>query len=140
MFLVAVAEILPLKALSQNIFRLRWDGNIQLNRDVICRRYFDLNHAPFHSQERGGLRFFGMIQTDGVGASVLKKRDNFRSPTWNPRFREEPTEYIHRLNQEQLDIIRRDFLAVDPGRRDLLFCVHDTSTPQDPFVFCFWPH
>ncbi|KAL0076670.1 hypothetical protein F4703DRAFT_1884710 [Phycomyces blakesleeanus] len=74
------------------------------------------------------MKFRGTIQTDGVGISIIKQnQDTTQGPlsrkvtTINP----ENIPYIH-------DLIRGCCVLIDPGRRDLLYCMHEESTVETP--------
>ncbi|KAI9471953.1 MAG: hypothetical protein EXX96DRAFT_489831 [Benjaminiella poitrasii] len=87
-------------------------------------------------QEHGALRFYGMIQTDGVGVTVLKKR---REDTGRVRTRHkvavERICYINELNHDEQNQVVGRCVSIDPGRRDLLYCVHELSTPNHPISY-----
>ncbi|KAI8070823.1 hypothetical protein BC940DRAFT_224705, partial [Gongronella butleri] len=84
--------------------------------------------------------FNGTIYTDGVSVSILKttRATNAGGPrrTFVPSVRE--TTYIHELEQvdrQRLLAIHQDaqssLVYVDCGRRDLMYCMSSTSTPQN---------
>ncbi|KAI7895167.1 uncharacterized protein EV154DRAFT_542092 [Mucor mucedo] len=110
------------KILCQNILAL-WREVINLNSD-----------APKH-QENGELQFRETIQTDGVGVTVIKKRMD-RESRYTARFAVviKPTQYI---SQEIAQETVGRCVTIDPGRRDLLFCVHENSTANNPNKFRF---
>jgi hypothetical protein len=80
------------------------------------------------------LRFRGSIQTDGVGVSVLKTTMDTRAG--GPRqqaARSNVTEpNVLDLSPEELRATEGSCVLVDPNRRDLLFCMHENSTPEQP--------
>ncbi|KAI8052312.1 hypothetical protein BDF22DRAFT_620716 [Syncephalis plumigaleata] len=94
---------------------------------------------------RGKLEFFGSIDTDGVGVTVIKKVIKKVTKEGGAKSAKEPAEesatqesteerirYITELDDEEHEEIKGKCVAVDPGRRDLLFCVHEKSTPDEP--------
>ncbi|KAG2206823.1 hypothetical protein INT47_007579 [Mucor saturninus] len=79
--------------------------------------------------------FKGTIQTDGVGVTAIKKRMDHES-RYTTRFAVvvERTQYISQeISQET--VVR--CVTINPGRRDLLFCVHENSTANNPNKFRF---
>ncbi|KAL4209166.1 hypothetical protein AB4K20DRAFT_1868819 [Rhizopus microsporus] len=94
-------------------------------------RVIDLDSKALKPQESGQLRFHGTIQTDGVGVTVLKKGFN-RQTRYTARFtvEYEATSYITDLTRRNHQEISGRCVAVDPGRRDMLYCVHENSTPE----------
>ncbi|KAG1447498.1 hypothetical protein G6F57_017060 [Rhizopus arrhizus] len=71
--------------------------------------------------------FRGTIQTDGVGVTVLKKGFN-RQTRYTARFTVEceATSYITDLTRRNHQEISGRCVAVDPGRRDMLYCQDKT--------------
>ncbi|CAO3630102.1 unnamed protein product [Mucor fragilis] len=125
------------KIMLQNIIGERWPSRGSVPNRPIWRRALDLNRPVFKNQSRGPrLKFHNMIQTDGVGVSVLKSRRRpgqrqvAAPPADQPEF-----EYIHRLNQQDQALIQNNCIVVDPGRRDLLFFVHEDSDVTTPRRF-----
>ncbi|ORE19359.1 hypothetical protein BCV71DRAFT_283587, partial [Rhizopus microsporus] len=86
--------------------------------------------------EGGQLRFRGTIQTDGVGVTVFKKRFD-RQTRYTARFtvEYEATSYIANLTHRNHQEISGRCVAVDPGRRDMFYFVHENSTPEQPVQF-----
>ncbi|KAI9256066.1 hypothetical protein EDC94DRAFT_586909 [Helicostylum pulchrum] len=103
-----------------------------------------LKDKAFKSQgpERS-LRFQGTLETDGVGVSVLKQNtDTDRRPSNANISRKsanvkttdeeiENTKYIEHLTREELNEINGKCVLMDPGRRDLLYCMKETSTSRE---------
>ncbi|KAL9538945.1 hypothetical protein MBANPS3_010568 [Mucor bainieri] len=78
--------------------------------------------------------------TDGVGVSVMKsrRRPRPRQPPLEAPAADQPEfEYIHRLNGDQQALIQDNCVVVDPGRRDMLFFVHEDSDATTPMRFRF---
>ncbi|CAO3703085.1 unnamed protein product [Rhizopus stolonifer] len=69
------------------------------------------------------------IQTDGVGVTVLKKRidTNSRYKEKIKAYLEIPT-YMHHLTPREHSEIAGRCVVINPGRRDPLICVHESST------------
>ncbi|KAG1168780.1 hypothetical protein G6F70_008920 [Rhizopus microsporus] len=99
-------------------------------------RVVDLDSKALKPQEGGQLRFRGTIQTDGAGVTVLKKRFD-RQIRYTARFtvEYETISYITNLTRRNHQEISGRCVAVEPGRRDMLYCVHESSTPEQPVQF-----
>jgi hypothetical protein len=71
-----------------------------------------------------------MIQTDGVGASIILRRED-RNPSYigtEPRRLTAPTKYVDRLSEEERpDVNRITVVGIDPGKEDLLHCTDGTN-------------
>ncbi|ORE22625.1 hypothetical protein BCV71DRAFT_171631, partial [Rhizopus microsporus] len=82
------------------------------------------------------LRFRGTIQTDGIGATVFKKRLD-RQTRYTARFtvEYEDTSNIANLAGRNHQEISGRCVAVDSGRREILYCIHENSTPEQPVRF-----
>jgi hypothetical protein len=92
----------------------------------------DLNLKAFKNQGLNHqLQFRETIQTDGVGVSIIKKGT---IPLIGATITANPIDvpYITTLRAEEHQEIAGRCITIDPGRRDLLFCVHENSTPQEP--------
>ncbi|KAL0080489.1 hypothetical protein F4703DRAFT_1868955 [Phycomyces blakesleeanus] len=81
------------------------------------------------------MKFRGTIHTDGVGISIIRQnKDTTQGP--NPRrattINPENIPYIHDLSPEQHEIICGRCVLIDPGRRGLLYCMHEESTVKAP--------
>ncbi|ORE06045.1 hypothetical protein BCV72DRAFT_208147, partial [Rhizopus microsporus var. microsporus] len=80
--------------------------------------------------------FCGTIQTDGVDVTVLKKRFD-RQTRYTARFtvEYEATSYITNLTRRSHQKISGRCIAVGPGKRDMLYPVHENSTSEQPVQF-----
>ncbi|KAL0078391.1 hypothetical protein J3Q64DRAFT_1702541 [Phycomyces blakesleeanus] len=81
------------------------------------------------------MKFRGTIQTDGIGISVLKQTQGTTqgpNPRMTTTIGTEHTHYIHDFTPEQHESIRGRCVLIDPGRRDLLYCIHEESTVETP--------
>ncbi|KAG2211255.1 hypothetical protein INT47_006375 [Mucor saturninus] len=116
------------KILCQNILGRRWTN--RQDKIALWREVINLNSDALKHQENGELQFRGTIQTDGVGVTVIKKRMD-RESRYTARFAVvvESTQYI---SQELAQETVGRCVAIDSGRRDLLFCVHENSTANNP--------
>ncbi|PHZ13047.1 uncharacterized protein RHIMIDRAFT_306090 [Rhizopus microsporus ATCC 52813] len=83
--------------------------------------------------ERKASKFRGMLFTDGVGVSVLKQNDDMKKGGSGADRRakavdEEGFKYIEKLEKEELLAGVGKRVLIDPGWRDVLYCVHEEST------------
>ena len=102
----------------------------RINPDREWAKFVNLRMPIFWGQ--GGMHFGNMIQTDGIGVSVLQ-RGNF-DVGFNPEQGEAPEfPYITAPGVLPLD----NCVVIDPGRRDMLFCMHENSTVDNPNMFRF---
>jgi hypothetical protein len=124
------------KILCQNILGRSWTNYYQGNKMALWDQVVNLHSRPFRHQEGGGLCFRGTIQTDGVGVTILKKRRDTQA-RYGARFavQVENTRYINELTPGQHQEIAGECVTIDPGRRDMLFCMHEDSTAQHPIKY-----
>ncbi|KAI8091770.1 hypothetical protein BDF21DRAFT_376629 [Thamnidium elegans] len=79
------------------------------------------------------IKFRGIIITDGVGVSIVKQ--NFgtsKSNTSGPENNvvKEYFQYIEEIPKEEALATKGKAVLIDPGRRDLLYCMHEDSTTK----------
>ncbi|KAI9259255.1 hypothetical protein EDC94DRAFT_160502 [Helicostylum pulchrum] len=111
-----------------------------LDKQVVWSRAINLNSKGMEPQGSDKqMKFKGMIYTDGVGVSILKQN-------YDPRKRgdkkskkqledKDSFKYIEDLKKEDLLADVGKCVLVDPGRRDLLYCMHENSTSQTKMVY-----
>ncbi|KAI9269577.1 hypothetical protein EDC94DRAFT_639311 [Helicostylum pulchrum] len=103
-----------------------------LDKQVVWGGAINLNSKGMEPQGPDKqMTFRGMIYTDGVGVSILKQNHD-------PRKRGEDKDsfkYIEDLKKEDLLADVGKCVLVDPGRRDLLYCMHENSTSQTKMVY-----
>ncbi|KAI9267782.1 hypothetical protein EDC94DRAFT_514730, partial [Helicostylum pulchrum] len=89
------------------------------------------------------LRFQGTLETDGIGVSVLKQNTGTNRRLAGTGRQQSVTkdeykiEYIQNLTQETLNRTTDNCVLIDPGRRDLMYCMHETSTVKEKKTFIF---
>ncbi|KAI9319704.1 hypothetical protein BX666DRAFT_1846187, partial [Dichotomocladium elegans] len=89
----------------------------------------DLNSKAFRPQKEGNLTFCDMISTDSVGLLITDiNRDTSKS-------KQGAYPYSTSLSRADHEEILGRCVAVDPGRRDLMYCVHEKSTNIVPRQF-----
>ncbi|EIE83535.1 hypothetical protein RO3G_08240 [Rhizopus delemar RA 99-880] len=85
--------------------------------------------------ERKSMKFRGTIYTDGVGVSVLKQSYNTKKKGGSSGGKSKSIEavefqFVEKLGQEELLTGAGKCVLIDPGRRDLLYCMHEKSTVE----------
>ncbi|KAI8058110.1 hypothetical protein BDF22DRAFT_616097 [Syncephalis plumigaleata] len=91
----------------------------------------NLKSKPLRKQKGGELKFSGSIETDGVGVTVIKKGIEKVTEEGGAKSAKDPFPYISKLKADDHKAIDGKCVAVDPGRRNLLFCVHENSTVEE---------
>ncbi|CAO3691950.1 unnamed protein product [Rhizopus stolonifer] len=102
----------------------------------------DLGNKVFKTQgPNKSLQFQGTIETDGVGVSVLKQ--NVATGRKQPKMKTKEkrtdieVDYIEDVQPSELKKDEDKYVLMDPGRRDLLFCMKETSTKKQPQVLTY---
>lgn len=98
-------------------------GNMLTYQDEIWSLFFKTEKALFSNRNQGKHRFNYMIETDGVGCSVLliRRRQEIRVDIRQPRPTISDVKYIDEVPTEVLQ--RKKLVAIDPNLSDLLYCV-----------------
>lgn len=126
-------------------------------KSTIWQKVLNIKYKAFKKQN--SLIFQGMLLTDGVGATVLKQNFDSRSrKKEQPSDFDEPTsssskgkgkaskktinnedefKYIESLTKEKLKEIEGQCVLIDPGRRDILYCMKESSTVLNKQIFRF---
>ncbi|KAG1565310.1 hypothetical protein G6F50_010191 [Rhizopus delemar] len=102
----------------------------------------DLNKKAFkHQGFQKNLRFQGTLETDGVGVSIMKQNTDTsrKSPKPNTEKKVDgnQTEQIEGLGQAELKSTEGKCVLIDPGRRDLMYCMKETSTVEEKQTLIF---
>jgi hypothetical protein len=95
----------------------------------------DLEEAIFRRQ--GDLTFRGSIRSDGVSITITKQ-DRDSTAKQGPVFHKKSSddeEYILLLPPPNLREFDGRCVLIDPGRRDLMVCTAENSTPESPKQF-----
>lgn len=96
---------------------------------------------PWRPQKKGLIRcsFRGMIYTDGIALSILKcnmePTEARRGGRTNGASAPEEVPTLESLKLESLEQYSGRMVFVDPGRRDLLYCMGEQSTRDNRQVF-----
>ena len=101
-----------------------------LDKENIWGAVVNLQSVAFKKQGPAqDMVFQGIISSDGVSVSILKQN---REPRKGGRTKAEPImrkdcTYIENLSPQKLQEDVGKCVLIDPGRRDLLFCMHENS-------------
>lgn len=102
-----------------------------LDKSLIWGKVVNLSCMALKDQgESKPLKFRGMIQTDGVGVSILKQnKETRKGGTRNTGIRVQTGNnelpYIDKLSNKELQRTTNQCVFIDPGRRDMLFCMSE---------------
>ncbi|EIE79429.1 hypothetical protein RO3G_04134 [Rhizopus delemar RA 99-880] len=102
----------------------------------------DLNKKAFkHQGFQKSLRFQGTLETDGVSVSIIKQNTNTSRKSSKPNTEKKvdgnQTEHIEGLDQADLKSTEAKCVLLDPGRRDLMYCLKETSTVEEKRTLIF---
>ncbi|KAG1034421.1 hypothetical protein G6F43_013414 [Rhizopus delemar] len=107
-----------------------WDAVVDLNKKAFKHQGFQKN-----------LRFQGTLETDGVSVSIIKQNTDTsrKSPKTNTEKKVDgnQTEHIEGLGQADLKSTEGKCVLIDPGRRDLMYCMKETSTVEEKQTLIF---
>ncbi|KAG1138193.1 hypothetical protein G6F37_009653 [Rhizopus arrhizus] len=96
----------------------------------------DLNKKAFkHQGFQKSLRFQETLETDGVGIFIIKQNTNTSrkspKPSTEKKVNGNQTEHIEGLGQSDLKSTESKCVLIDPGKRDLMYCMKETSTVEE---------
>lgn len=101
----------------------------------VWRRAVNMNKKAFkHQGFQKTIQFRGTLETDGVAVSIIKQNFDTGRKLSKKKVKKEAddttTEYIENLHQDELKNSEGRCVLVDPGRRDIMFCLKETSTVE----------
>ncbi|KAG1396106.1 hypothetical protein G6F60_009829 [Rhizopus arrhizus] len=102
----------------------------------------DLNKKAFkHQGFQKSLRFQRILETNGVGVSIIKQNTdtskNSPKPNTETKVDSNQTEHIEGLGQADLKSTEGKCVLVDPRRWDLMYCMKETSTAEERQTLIF---
>ncbi|KAG1560453.1 hypothetical protein G6F49_002680 [Rhizopus delemar] len=112
-----------------------------LDKEIVWGTVLDVRSKAMKPQgERKFMKFRGTIYTDGVGVSVLKQNYDTKkkggSSGGKPKSIEaDEFQYIEKLGKEDLLAGVGKCVLIEPGRRDLLCCMHEKSTVENKMIY-----
>ncbi|KAI9354997.1 hypothetical protein BD770DRAFT_412005 [Pilaira anomala] len=112
----------------------------KLDKGYIWGKVLNLSSKPFKDQGlNSSIKFRGTIMTDGIGISVIKQNfDTSKGGTSNPKaslVEDEELKYIEQIPNEELRSTDGKCVFIDPGRRDLIYCMHEDSTVNNKKIY-----
>ncbi|KAG1274939.1 hypothetical protein G6F65_010181 [Rhizopus arrhizus] len=84
--------------------------------------------------------FQGTLEIDGVGVSIIKQNTDTRNspkPNTEKKVDGNQTEHIEGLGQADLKSTEGKCVLIDPGRRDLMYCMKEISTVEEKRTLIF---
>jgi hypothetical protein len=106
-------------------------GNLKMYENKLWEFFFRTERKCF---KKKGYTFHNMLLTDGVGCTILFKRNDLvgkRIP--NSKYKQ-PEEYIDELT-DYTDIKNKKLVTYDPNTGDLIYCVDDDSEDANEFRY-----
>lgn len=110
------------------------------NKSQIWREVVNINNKAFKDQgENKLLKFQGTIESDGIGMSIIKQNTTTNRKAVLPKTKkntrnknkesgDDTLSYIESLTPAELEKTKDKCVLIDPGRRDVLYCMKETST------------
>ncbi|KAL1931590.1 hypothetical protein VTP01DRAFT_9733 [Rhizomucor pusillus] len=114
--------------------RTSWiPAHMQIDTNILSTQILSNPHQDINKL----ITFRGTINTDGFDVSIVKQ--NFKPGPSGRRRRlkidDVDIPYIHQLEKETVQEIQPRAVYIDPGRRDLLYCMHNSSSLTERNVF-----
>jgi transposase len=101
-------------------------GNLKAKQGEIWNMFFKTNIKKyFHAEEKFEYQFTHMIETDGVGCSILLVRKDLKGKrfTNQPKHKVKEEVYIDKI-EDYAPLQGKNIVAIDPNLSDLLYCVN----------------
>ncbi|KAG2236350.1 hypothetical protein INT48_008332 [Thamnidium elegans] len=106
----------------------------KLDKSSIWGKVINISNEALKDQgPNKSIKFRGTMITDGVGVSIVKQNfETSKSSTSGPKNNvvKEDFQYIKEISKEELLATKGKTVLIDPGRRDLLYCMHEDSTAK----------
>lgn len=112
-------------------------GNLKAKQGEIWNMFFKTNYRKyFHTHDKYAYQFSHMIETDGIGCSILLVRKDLKGKRLvnQRKTKERDEEYIDELN-DYTPLQGKNIVAIDPNLSDLLFCVNGTDKEANKFRY-----
>ncbi|GAA5803639.1 hypothetical protein HPULCUR_009122 [Helicostylum pulchrum] len=110
----------------------------KFDKSLVWGKVVDLSSEAIKDQgPEKSIKFRGTIMTDGIGISIVKQNFGATKGQSSPKIKvvEEDFEYTENIPNEELITTEGKVVLVDPGRRDLLYCMHEDSTAKEKKVY-----
>jgi hypothetical protein len=104
----------------------KYTKKIKDSRDIVWAAFFNLEHKTFHRKD---YKFFSMIRTDGIGASVIFYRADKNQDKLPKDIESNYTEsYVDEIKFDDPNGIDKvKIVGIDVGKDDLLHCTDGSS-------------
>lgn len=108
-------------------------GELKRNEDKIWKFFFRTEKQCFSKHHYS---FHHMIETDGVGCSILLLRNDLqgRKKIKQPKTKKCSEKYINELDNYE-DLKEKKIVAIDPGKCDLIYCVDGDTKEANIFRY-----
>ncbi|KAG1043670.1 hypothetical protein G6F43_011606 [Rhizopus delemar] len=112
-----------------------------LDQEVVWGAVLNVTSKAIKPQgERKFMKFRGTIYTDGVDVSILKQNQDTKkkgdSSGGKPKsIKADEFQHIEKLGKEDLLAGIGKCVLIDPGRRDLLCCMHEKSSVENKMIY-----
>ena len=115
-------HILMEKSIGKKNFYLT-KGNLVSHQAELWELFFKTNKKCFHMNERHEYQFTNMIETDGVGCSILLVRKDLKGKRKNVATKKSGNneKYIDEL-KDYSNLQNKNIVGIDPNKSDLIYC------------------
>ena len=102
-------------------------GNLVENQYKIWKFFFKTEKKCFHLEDNYNYKFHHMIETDGIGCSILLlRKDLVGKKIKSPKVSLNTEKYIDELTENDYDNLKnKNIVAIDPNLSDLVYCIND---------------
>ena len=107
-----------------------------ISKEEAWERVVNTDKKPFKPQQ--GCHFRGTIYTDGVAVTIVKTDGETRAGGPRRAYKRKigkEDQYVEKLNDQELKQLDHRSVLIDPGRRDLLYAMHEDSQPNYPIKY-----
>ncbi|KAI9358206.1 hypothetical protein BD770DRAFT_419931 [Pilaira anomala] len=117
-----IPSYMTIDTMTLNYHTLKNSQRRKLDKGHIWGKVLNLSSKPFKDQGLdSSMKLRGTIMTDSIGIFVIKQ--NF-----DTLVEEEELKYIEQIPNEELRSTDGKCVFIDPGRRDLIYCMLEDST------------
>ncbi len=105
-------------------------GNLVKYQDRLWRFFFRLDKKCFYVEDAHKYHFHHMIETDGVGCSIILLREDLQGKrVRTPTHMSSNERYIDEISADEKKTLRdKKAVAIDPNMSDLIYCIDGVDT------------
>src|SRR4029078_12005278 len=105
------------------------NGNLVKYQDKLWDFFFKTNLKCFHNDDDHKYKFHHMIETDGIGISIILIRKDLEGKRLKkPKISLNTEKYIDEFAEDEYTILQKtNVVAVDPNMSDLIYCIDDNG-------------